>query len=96
MGSLRTLRRNSRQADFNSGPLCPGSEQRRNVSRQPEALFCVSEDHFSNWPPQLAEEVFERAQGHGCAHCYWQQELVCLQSEEETNFPQDCPGFKRG
>ena len=96
MGSLRTLRRNAPKSDFISGSSCTVSEQQRTLSRQLADIFGVPEDYFARWPLQPAEEVLHRAQTHGCADCHYQQDFLCLQSEEETNFPQDCPGFRRG
>ncbi len=96
MGSLRTLRRNASESDAGYTPPCTVSGPHRTVSRQLADLFGVSEDYFARWPPQPAEEVLHRAQTHGCAHCYWQQDILCLRSEEEDNFPAECPGFKQG
>jgi hypothetical protein len=66
----------------------------RNVSKDLAELFRMPEEHFSGWAPMHAEDMLDRARQHGCAGCYWQQDVMCIQAEVEENFPEQCPGFK--
>ena len=66
----------------------------QDVAKELGELFGMPEDYFAKWPPLDAEEMLDRARKHGCAGCYWQQEVVCIQSDNEENFPEECPGFK--
>ena len=52
------------------------------------------EEYFLEWPSEDAAEMLKRAEKHTCSDCYWQQDVICLQSEEEDNFPPVCPGFR--
>jgi hypothetical protein len=66
----------------------------QDVAKELGELFRMPEDYFAKWPPLHAEEMLDRACKHACAGCYWQQEVVCIQSDVEENFPEECPGFK--
>ncbi len=93
MGSLRTLKSNAApnfKVDHTSNAL----DKHREVARKMAALFDRPEEYFLEWPSEDAAEMLLRAEKHRCSDCYWQQDVICIQSEEEDNFPPVCPGFR--
>ena len=93
MGSLRSLKRNPSEkvnVDRQSNAL----EKHREVVRRMAALFDCPQQYFLEWPSEEAAEMLQRAEKHGCAKCYWNQDVMCIQSEEEENFPVICSGFR--
>lgn len=71
--------------------LYTAMEQHRNAIIELAALFGISKDVLSTWPPLYAEETLERAKKHGCAGCKWLKALQCLRSGEEDHLPEECP-----
>jgi hypothetical protein len=92
MKSFRTSKRNS-QVGKDIG-LSSASCNHYAVAHEMAKLFDCPESHFLPWPGEDAAELLKRAESHGCRDCYWQQDAICLQSEEEENFPPVCPGFR--
>lgn len=71
--------------------LCTAMEQHRNAILELAALFGISEDVLSTWPPLYAKETLERAKKHGCTGCKWLKGMQCLRSEEDDHLPEECP-----
>lgn len=71
--------------------LCTAMERHRNAIIELAALFGISEDVLTTWPPLYAKETLERAKKHGCAGCKWLKAMQCLRSGEEDHLPEECP-----
>lgn len=72
--------------------LCTVLAPEQDAAKELAELLGFPPEDFSAWPPLYVGEMLERVRKHGCSKCQWLDEKLCLQSEEEDNFPEECPG----
>jgi hypothetical protein len=70
-------------------------EDHRRAEGDLKLLLGLPEDWYSKAPFLYPRRTLELVWRHGCAACEWQEEGLCIRSEEEEAIPETCPGFER-